>query len=630
MANIIQVRRDLAANWTSTNPILAQGEIGFETDTLKIKFGDGSTAWTSLAYYQAQIDAHIADTANPHTVTAAQVGLGNVDNTSDADKPVSTAQQTALDLKLDNTQLKDTAYGAAWDGDTTSTASRNAIYDKIESLSAGGGSDASAIHDDTSGEIAAITSKAVPVDGDFLIIEDSAAGNVKKKITIGDLPSSGGGGGSGDVVGPASATDNAIARYDLTTGKLLQDSGVLVDDSNNVSGVNALTVGGELSAMQGFATTQTLGTSQTIKAGMQTSVVIGDGAVNNPTVANGQVLIGQGASITGSHPDVTIGKGASNTGTRSITIGRDTSNSGSDTVVIGTSTTGNGANIFGGNCTDGGGNNNTMIGSSITFSNAVNNRVAIGSTIDTGVHESISIGTTITNSSLGGIIIGKSLTSSHANTILIGKSVSNTAAFPINIGDVFKGNPTSGDGEVAGNLKVYDGVTVGGVFLTDQTAGLFHMGTSSGATDVTLGLQKVVSMVGSKSSPALRMGTDTNTGFYAVASNTWSFAQGGVTKWLACGNSGLVGAGQPTQVMRFDDSFGLSWSTDPDAVADEMVLYRSASRVLGFEGLGGQGKFDCDADLAVSGNVDFSGLPTSDPAVTGRLWNDAGTLKISA
>ncbi|MEC7581055.1 MAG: hypothetical protein VYC85_01490, partial [Pseudomonadota bacterium] len=36
------------------------------------------------------------------------------------------------------------------------------------------------------------------------------------------------------------------------------------------------------------------------------------------------------------------------------------------------------------------------------------------------------------------------------------------------------------------------------------------------------------------------------------------------------------------------------------------------------------------SNLIASGNVDFSGLPTSDPAVAGRLWNDSGTLKISA
>jgi hypothetical protein len=50
VASIIQVRRDTAANWTSANPTLAQGELGVETDTLKVKCGNGSTAWTGLSY----------------------------------------------------------------------------------------------------------------------------------------------------------------------------------------------------------------------------------------------------------------------------------------------------------------------------------------------------------------------------------------------------------------------------------------------------------------------------------------------------------------------------------------------------------------------------------------------------
>lgn len=44
----------------------------------------------------AKIDSHIGNKSNPHAVTKAQVGLGNVNNTSDADKPVSTAQATAI------------------------------------------------------------------------------------------------------------------------------------------------------------------------------------------------------------------------------------------------------------------------------------------------------------------------------------------------------------------------------------------------------------------------------------------------------------------------------------------------------------------------------------------------------
>ena len=45
-----QPRRDTAANWASVNPVLEEGEPGFETDTQRWKFGDGATAWNSLKY----------------------------------------------------------------------------------------------------------------------------------------------------------------------------------------------------------------------------------------------------------------------------------------------------------------------------------------------------------------------------------------------------------------------------------------------------------------------------------------------------------------------------------------------------------------------------------------------------
>jgi hypothetical protein len=54
-------------------------------------------------------------------------------------------------------------------------------------------------------------------------------------------------GGTGDVVGPASSTDNALVRFDSTTGKLIQNSVVIVGDTTgNMSGVGTLSVGGEL------------------------------------------------------------------------------------------------------------------------------------------------------------------------------------------------------------------------------------------------------------------------------------------------------------------------------------------------------------------------------------------------
>lgn len=51
MATRMQQRRGTAAEWTSADPILGSGEIGYETDTNKFKIGDGTTAWSSLTYF---------------------------------------------------------------------------------------------------------------------------------------------------------------------------------------------------------------------------------------------------------------------------------------------------------------------------------------------------------------------------------------------------------------------------------------------------------------------------------------------------------------------------------------------------------------------------------------------------
>jgi hypothetical protein len=51
MATRMQQRRGTAAQWTAANPILAAGEIGFETDTSKFKMGNGSSTWTALQYF---------------------------------------------------------------------------------------------------------------------------------------------------------------------------------------------------------------------------------------------------------------------------------------------------------------------------------------------------------------------------------------------------------------------------------------------------------------------------------------------------------------------------------------------------------------------------------------------------
>lgn len=248
-----QQRRGTAAQWTSANPILSAGEIGFEVDTNKFKIGDGINRWDTLTYFTADaagaiqdlidgapgildtlnelaaaigddanffttvtsdiatakseaistastdattkaatakseaistaaadattkannaksgaeataasaLSAHESDTTNIHGIadtsalatktyadsavstavsalTKSSVGLANVDNTSDADKPVSDAVQTELDLKapLASPALTGTptAPTAATGTDTTQVATTAFVKASIEDI----------------------------------------------------------------------------------------------------------------------------------------------------------------------------------------------------------------------------------------------------------------------------------------------------------------------------------------------------------------------------------------------------------------------------------------------------------------------------------------------------------------
>jgi len=82
------VRRDTAANWTSANPTLAAGELGGETDTGKLKLGNGATAWNSLAYQggvtsvngQTGVVTGMVTTSDTGTVTSTMILNGTIVN----------------------------------------------------------------------------------------------------------------------------------------------------------------------------------------------------------------------------------------------------------------------------------------------------------------------------------------------------------------------------------------------------------------------------------------------------------------------------------------------------------------------------------------------------------------------
>jgi hypothetical protein len=98
----IQVRRGTASQWTSANPTLASGEWGYETDTGKVKIGNGSTAWISLGYQGAgDIEGVTASTGLSGGGTSGTVSL-SIDTSVTAD--LTTAQtltnKTLTDPKI--------------------------------------------------------------------------------------------------------------------------------------------------------------------------------------------------------------------------------------------------------------------------------------------------------------------------------------------------------------------------------------------------------------------------------------------------------------------------------------------------------------------------------------------------
>lgn len=94
VADTIQLRRDTATNWSTANSILSQGEPGYETDTGKLKIGDGSTAWTDLSYYEVQTN-YTGTVFSFTTDTALTAGDPVVINSGGNVEAVSATSNTA-------------------------------------------------------------------------------------------------------------------------------------------------------------------------------------------------------------------------------------------------------------------------------------------------------------------------------------------------------------------------------------------------------------------------------------------------------------------------------------------------------------------------------------------------------
>lgn len=111
----IQLRRDTAANWTSYNPILRAGEVGIETDTQRLKIGDGSSTWSARPYVNV-LPSELTELSQDAVNSALTAGNGITkvydDNANTLTISVDTsviANRTYVDTKL--SELVDGAPG---------------------------------------------------------------------------------------------------------------------------------------------------------------------------------------------------------------------------------------------------------------------------------------------------------------------------------------------------------------------------------------------------------------------------------------------------------------------------------------------------------------------------------------
>lgn len=90
MSQIIQLRRGTAAAWTSANPVLSIGEVGWETDNKRFKVGDGSSDWDSLSYAAGNV-----------SITNV-LGTVPLRDSTDGGFAMGTLTATAIDLSQGN------------------------------------------------------------------------------------------------------------------------------------------------------------------------------------------------------------------------------------------------------------------------------------------------------------------------------------------------------------------------------------------------------------------------------------------------------------------------------------------------------------------------------------------------
>lgn len=159
--------------------------------------------------------------------SGATVGAGQLAGVSAMAGLAAVTPPTGSGLVIADNSASNVALTLANGGAGVFNISLDGTVDGVD-VSALATSEGTAIHDATGGEIAAITEKATPASGDWLLIEDSAASNVKKKVQIGNLPTGGGGeANTGSNVGAGVGVYETKVGIDLRFNSLVSTTTAL-------------------------------------------------------------------------------------------------------------------------------------------------------------------------------------------------------------------------------------------------------------------------------------------------------------------------------------------------------------------------------------------------------------------
>jgi hypothetical protein len=303
----LQLRADTAANWTSVNPILLANELGRETDTGKIKIGNGTSTWTSLAYQawatlpvavnaggtgqtsytngqllignttgntltKATLTAGsgVAITNGTGSITVAASGIANTNIAADAEIAVSKLQDgTARQLLQTAANGTDVEWASNIDIPGTLDVTGNAVFDANLTVQ---------------GDLTVNGTETI-INTQTLTVED-------KNIELGKITSPTDATADGGGITLKGTTDKTINWIDATDAWTLSEHVDLATGKEyRINGAQVLTGTGLGSGV----TSSSLTSVGTISSGTWQGTTVGTayGGTGQTTYANGELLIGK-------------------------------------------------------------------------------------------------------------------------------------------------------------------------------------------------------------------------------------------------------------------------------------------------------------------------------------------------